>query len=63
MKIKIENTTDRKYIGNTIYYNGNIDDLFITDDIKLELIDVLCNGNIIRLISTNYIIDGVIIEE
>lgn len=63
MKIRIENTTDHKYIGNVIYYNGDIDNLFITDDIKIELIDAICNDNIIRLISTNYIIDGLILEE
>lgn len=63
MNIKITNTTDYKYIGNTIYYNGAIDDLFINDDIKVELIDVIRNDNIIRLISTNYIIDGLILEE
>lgn len=63
MKIKIENTTDRKYIGNIIYYNGDIDDLFITDDIKIELINVISDKNIIRLISMNYIIDGIILEE
>lgn len=63
MKIKIENTTDRKYIGNIIYYNRDIDDLFIIDDIKIELINVIYDKNIIRLISMNYIIDGIILEE
>lgn len=63
MKIKIENTTDRKYIGNTIYYSGDRDDLFIADDVKMELINVIYDKNIIRLISMNYIIDGIILEE
>ena len=47
MNIKITNTTDHKYIGNIIYYNGIIDDLCITDTIKIELIDVIYNDNII----------------
>ena len=63
MKIKIINTTDHNYIGSIINYDDIIDDLFINDDIKVELIDVIHDGSNIRLISMNYIIDGVIVEE
>lgn len=63
MKIKIINTTDHNYIGSIINYDGIIDDLFINGDIKVELIDVIRDDSNIRLISMNYIIDGVIVEE
>lgn len=63
MKIQILNTTDRKYIGNIINYLGDVDNLYISTDIKIELIDVNINKPNIKLISMNYIIDGIIIEE
>ena len=63
MKIQILNTTDHKHIGNIINYLGDVDDLYISTDIKIELIDVNINKPNIKLTSMNYIIDGIIIEE
>ena len=62
MIIKIENTTDHKYIGYYIEYNGN-DELYLCDDVKIELIKVEVETNKIKLISSNYIVDGIIIKE
>lgn len=63
MKLKITNTTDHLYIGNIIEYDGKCDDLYITKDKKIELLKCIYDGCIITLISSNYIIDGIIIEE
>jgi len=63
MLIKIENTTDRKYIGCHIEYDGNVDDLYLCDGVKIELIKVEIENNTIKLISSNYIVDATIIEE
>lgn len=63
MKIQILNTTDHKYIGNIINYLGDVDNLYVSTDIKIELIDVNINKPNIKLISMNYVIDGIIIEE
>lgn len=63
MLIKIENTTDYKYLGCHIEYDGIVDELWLCGDTKIELINVEIQNNKIKLISTNYIVDGIIIEE
>lgn len=60
MKVKITNTTDHKYEGSIIEFNGEIDDLVLSEDVHVELIHIIIDDNTIKLISENYIIDGVI---
>lgn len=62
MKVKITNTTDHKFEGSIIEFNGEIDDLFLSENIHIELIEVIIHENIIKLISDNYIVDGEIEE-
>lgn len=62
MKVKITNTTDHKYEGSIIEFNGKIDDLILSEDVHVELINVIIDDNTIKLISDNYIVDGVIEE-
>jgi hypothetical protein len=63
MLIKIENTTDHKYIGCHVEYDGKVDELYLCGDVKIELIKVEIENNTIKLISSNYIVDAIIIEE
>ena len=62
MKVKITNTTDHKFEGSIIEFNGEIDDLFLSENIHMELIEVIIHENTIKLISDNYIVDGEIEE-
>jgi hypothetical protein len=62
MKVKITNTTDHKFEGSIIEFNGEIDDLFLSENIHIELIEVIIHENTIKLISDNYIVDGEIEE-
>lgn len=62
MKVKITNTTDHKFEGSIIEFNGEIDDLYLRENIHIELIEVIIHENTIKLISDNYIVDGEIEE-
>lgn len=62
MKVKITNTTDHKFEGSIIEFNGEIDDLYLSENIHIELIEVIIHENTIKLISDNYIVDGEIEE-
>ena len=63
MLVEITNTTDHKFIGQTIKFDGAIDDLYLTPERSIELIAVVKNDdNTIKFISDNYIVDGKIVE-
>lgn len=63
MLVEITNTTDHKFIGQTITFDGTIDDLYLTPDRSIEIIAVVKNDdNTIKFISDNYIVDGKIVE-
>lgn len=62
MKVQIKNTTDDKFIGSIITFNGIVDDLYLCDDVMIELISYDINENHIKLVSNNYMIEGLILE-
>lgn len=62
MTIKITNTTDHKFIGDIINYDGLLDNLYLGES-RIELISSEITDLNIKLISANYIVEGDIIEE